>query len=172
MANDLIYPLIDGVRYSWSSIIVNIGADQFLGCKSININEKVEPQKIHGTNQAMIGATAGQYDADGDCEFYQQEADAIVDALNARAANNVKGKGWMNAPLTVQVQYFDDGQPLRTKKLSVRFTSRTQGGSEGGEALTSKFTMFFLAPVIDSGTSGPPVVAVPPINAAAVVSGP
>jgi len=171
MANDLIYPLIDGVRYSWSSIIVNIGADQFLGCKSININEKVEPQKIHGTNQAMIGATAGQYDADGDCEFYQQEADAIVDALNAIARNNVKGKGWMNAPLTVQVQYFDDGQPLRTKKLAVRFTSRTQGGSEGGEALTSKFTMFFLAPVIDTGTSGP-VLAVPPINAAAVVSGP
>lgn len=171
MANDLMYPIINGVRYSWSSIIVNIGADQYLGCKSINFNEKVEPQKIHGTNQAMIGATAGQYDADGDCEFYQQEGDAIVDSLSALSLSNVKGKGWMNAPLTVQVQYFDDGQPLRTKILTVRLTSRTQGGSEGGEALTSKFTMFFLAPIADKGQAGI-VLAVPPINAAAVVSGP
>lgn len=171
MANDLIYPLINGVRYSWSSIITNIGADQYLGCKSINFNEKVSPTTIHGTNQAMIGQTAGQYEADGDCEFYQQEADAIVDALNAIAAGNVKGKGWMNVPLVVQVQYYDDGQPLRTKKLTVRFTARTQGGSEGSDALTSKFTMSFLAPIADKGAAGV-AVAVPPINAAAVVSGP
>ena len=151
----LTYPLIQGNRYSWSSVRVNIGNQQYLGVKSINFNEKVDPQKIHGTGQNIIGATAGMYDADGDIEVYQQEADEIITVL---------GVGWGNKPLTVTVQYEDDGQPSVTKTLIVRFTSRTQGGSESGEAMTSKFTMFFLAPIDNNG-----ITMVPPIQAATLV---
>ncbi len=147
--SDLQYPLINGVRYSWASVKVNIGPVQFLGCKSINFNEKLDPTKIHGTSQNILGATAGQYDADGDAEFYQQEADVIVAAL---------GVGWGNRPLTITVQYQDDGQPTVTKTIITRFTARTQGGSEGAEALTSKFTMFILAPIDDNGITMIPLV--------------
>ncbi len=145
------YPLINGVRYSWASVKVNVNNTQFLGCKSINFSEKVDPQKIHGTGQNIIGATAGMYDADGDAEFYQQEADTIISSL---------GVGWGNRPLTITVQYIDDGQPTVTKTLTVRFVGRTQGGSESAEAMTSKFTMFFLAPVVDNGITMVPPGAV------------
>ncbi len=145
VADPILYPLIDGVRYSWASVKLTIGALQYLGCKSVNVNEKTDPAKIHGTGQNIIGTTAGMYDADGDIEFYQAEADQIVSSL---------GTGWMNKAVKVQVQYADDGQPIRTKVLSVRLTGRTQGGSEGSEASTSKFTMFFLAPVLDNGIAG------------------
>lgn len=149
------YPDINGKRYSWASIKVNIGNQQYLGVKSINFNEKVDPQKIHGTGQNIIGATAGMYDADGDVEVYQAEADDIITAL---------GVGWGNRPLTITVQYEDDGQPTVTKTLIVRLTARTQGGSESGEAMTSKFTMFFLAPIDSNG-----ITMVPPIQAATLV---
>ncbi len=152
------YPQINGVRYSWSSVIVNIGNQQFLGCKSVNFNEGVDPAKIHGTGQNIIGTTAGMYDADGDCEFYQQEADYIVSAL---------GNGWMNRKLIVQVQYADDGQPTTNKILPVRFIKRTQGGSESADALTSKFTLFFTGPIISDGITGVPSVnpsIVPPVT--------
>ncbi len=154
---DLEYPLINGLRYSWSSIAISIkqaggGALTFLGFKSINFNEKVDPAKIHGTNQNILGSTAGMYDADGDFEMYQLESDLLVDAL---------GSGWANKAVTITAQYIDDQQPTRTKILTVRLVARTQGGSEGAEAMTSKFTMFFLAPIEDNG-----VTMVPPISAA------
>ncbi len=151
MANELVYPLINGNRYTWSSIKINVGAQQYEGVKSINFNEKVDRQKIHGTGQNIIGAGAGMYDADGDLEVYQQEADAIVDSL---------GNGWGNKTLTITVQYIDDMQPTRTKILTCSLSGRTQGGSEGNEVLTSKFTLFFLAPISDNGiTMVPPIVA-------------
>ena len=146
---DLVYPEINGLRYSWSSVKVNIGNTQYLGCKSINFNEKVDPAKIHGTNQNIIGATAGMYDADGDAEFYQQEADAIIDAL---------GNGWGNRVLTMTVQYIEDGQPTRTKVLTVRLIARGQGGTESNDALTSKFTLFFMAPILDGSITMVPVI--------------
>lgn len=148
------YPLIDGNRYSWASVKISFGAATFIGVKSINMNEKVDPAKIHGTGQNIIGATAGMYDADGDVEVYQEEADQIISSL---------GTGWGNKRVTIQVQYIDDPQPTRTKKLTVRLTGRTQGGSEGNEAMTSKFTMFFLAPIEDNG-----ITMVNPIQAAAL----
>ncbi len=163
----LIYPLINGVRFSWSSVIVSVGKAQFLGVKSVNFDENVDPATIHGTGQNIIGTTAGMYNATGDIEFYAQEADALVAALNiyavAGAASN-KG-GWMNKPVLINVQYIDDEQPTVSKKLLVRLSGRTQGGSESPEALTSKFKMTFLAPIDDNGIS-----AIPSIDAARFVN--
>jgi hypothetical protein len=158
------YPLINGVRYTWASIVVNIGALQFLGCKSININEKGDATKMRGTTQTILGAGAPQYDADGDCEFYQAEADTIISAL---------GQAWMNQALKITVQYIDDNQPTRTKKLVVRLAGRTQGGTEGPEILTSKFPLFFLAPVEDNGITAVPGVSpfsIPAITRALLIA--
>lgn len=150
------YPMIAGRRYSWASVIVNVGNAQFLGCKSINFNEKVDPQKIHGTGQNIIGSTSGMYDADGDIEFYQAEADLLVAAINTASGN----RGWGNFPIPIQVQYIDDFQPVTTILLTVRLVGRTGGGSESGEALTSKFTMFFLDTIETNGIRMVPPIAV------------
>lgn len=158
------YPLINGVRFTWSSIKVNVGAVQYLGCKSVNINEKGDAAKMHGTTQTILGAGAPMYDADGDMEFYQQEGDVLLQAVAA-----LPGKpGWMNKPLTVTVQYIDEGQPLTTVKMLVRLAGRTVGGSEGTELLTTKFPLFFLAPV-ETTVDGNRVIAVPPPPSSAIV---
>lgn len=151
---DLSFPIINGVRHSWASVIVNIGASQFLGCKSVNYSDGVDPATLHGTGQNILGTTAGPYSATGDIEFYFAEAMLIIQAL---------GNGWTDIPLTVQVQYAAAGLPTQTHKLPVRFTKLDEGGTEGAEGLTGKFTMTFLDSIDRNG-----VKAVRPINAAQV----
>lgn len=154
------FPLINGVRYSWSSVVVSVGPAQFIGVKSVNFNEKLDPATIHGTGQNILGTTAGMYSADGDIEFYQAESDLLVACLQLSAVPvaGVSKGGWGNVPVTVAVQYIDDQQPTTTKTLTVRLVGRTQGGSEGAESLTSKFTMLFLAPVISDGSTMVPLI--------------
>lgn len=156
MADPIPYPMIAWRRYSWASVKVNVGNAQFTGVKSINFNEKIDPQKIHGTGQAIIGSTAGMYDADGDLEMYEAEAIVLIAALTAVNPT----AGWMNVAVPVQVQYIDDFQPTTTIKMTVRLIGATGGGSESGEALTTKFTMFFLDTIEVNG-----IRAVPKINA-------
>ncbi len=154
MADPIPYPMIGGRRYSWASIVVNVGSRQFIGVKSINYSDKLDPTTISGTGQNIIGGTAGKYSAEGDIEFYQEEADALIAAL---------GMGWGNRGIKIQVQYIDDFQPTQTHKLLVRLVGMSNGGSEGSEAFTNKFTMFFQDSIDRNG-----VRLVPPINAAAL----
>ncbi len=153
------YPSINGRRYSWASVKVNVGARQFLGVKSINYTDKLDPTTIHGTGQNIIGTTAGMYSADGDVEFYQEEGEELIHAI---------GNGWGNRALRIQIQFIDDLQPTSTHKLTVRLIGAGNGGSEGSDALTYKFTMHFLdaidrngvrlVPAIQPAALGGPVV--------------
>lgn len=152
----LTYPTVNGVRHSWPSVAVFIGNAQFMGCKSLNYDDGVDPATLHGNTQNIIATTAGQYSATGDIEFYLEEALQIIAAL---------GTPWTGPQLIVQVQYKEDNLPIRTHKLPVRLTKLSEGGSEGAEGLTGKFTMTFVDSVDRDG-----VKAVRPINASIVVS--
>ncbi len=144
------YPMINGRRYSWASVAVAVGTTDIIGFKSINYNDKLDPTKIHGTGQSIIGHTAGMYDADADCEIYTAEADLLIAAL---------GDGWGNVVLPIQVQYFDDEMPTVTDLLSVRLTGRTKGGSESSDALTTKFTLFVVDTILSNGVGMVPPIA-------------
>lgn len=141
------YPMFNGNRYTWASMVINVGAQVFIGCKSFNLDEKFDATKIWGTTQAPIGVGAPRYDADASMEVYQQEGDALLVTL---MQTPVVGRrtGYANVPFDVQFQYIEDNQPTVTVKARVRLAGRGIGGSEGADVLTTRFPLFVMAPVV------------------------
>lgn len=141
------YPLINGHRYSFSSIELKINGTKYIGVKSINYDDGLKPAQLGGTTPLMIGRTRGKYEAKGDVEFYRIEAQAILDELD---------DGFYEVPFDIVVQYSeDDDQPVTTDNLvGVRLESTAASNSDGPDASTLKFGLNIIVPIKWGGKSG------------------
>lgn len=90
------YPLINGVRHSYSSIELRINGSVILGCTEINYTTKLEPSVVRAAGALPIGLTLGNADFDGDFSLLLQEFNDMIIAL---------GPGAMTIPFDIVVAY-------------------------------------------------------------------
>jgi hypothetical protein len=127
------YPLINGLRYDFSSVEITAGARLFNGVKSIKFSQTLEPGKVRGNRSQVIGRTRGPLDADGSLELYRLEFQDLIATL----ALLRPGVGYMEAPFDITVSYAEVGQPVVMDVLQgCRIKKHENNAQEGGDALT------------------------------------
>jgi hypothetical protein len=139
---DFVAPIINGHRYSFSSIDLHANGKLFYGVTKIAYRSSLKPGVIRGTDAEKIGRTPGEAEHTCELEMLQQEFQVLVDSL---------GPGFGLAVFDVQVvfaeqQKFDrDGpEPEGVKVhdiLGCRITDVDFQSSTGVEANTVRLTL-------------------------------
>src|SRR4051812_25063026 len=130
------YPLINGVRYSFSSIELALDGATMIGFKELSYKAALDPGEVRGAAAQLIGRTRGQFSADGALTLYRQEFDELVARL---------GPGFMERSFPIAAMYADEGQPTVCDQLiGCRIKNVDKSSSEGSEALTVKLDLHIM----------------------------
>jgi len=100
MTTPIQYPLINGVRHSFSSIELKIAGLIFVGFKTINYSRTRSRSNVHGKSPDPIGKTRGKNEYKADCELYLAEWNALQAEL---------GPGYGDTFFTITVTYGENG---------------------------------------------------------------
>jgi hypothetical protein len=136
MAIPISYPLINGHRYSYSSIEFGQNGVTIRGISSIDYGDELTPGKIRGTGPNPIGRTRGEYDGDAEIEMYRLEWENFRQSLG----NN--GVGFMETAFQIGCTYGEANQPVVTDTMEgCRVAKVRTGGQEGTDATKVKLTI-------------------------------
>jgi hypothetical protein len=130
------YPLINGVRYDFSSIEVHIAGRTVLGIKEISYSDNLEPGEVYGTHAQQLARTRGQYKAEGSMSLYREEADEFIRSL---------GEGFLEKVFDIAVYYAEGKMPLVTDTIrGCRIKKHDLSPSAGSDALQVKFDLHVM----------------------------
>jgi len=137
------YPLINGVRFDFSSVEIALGPRIFNGVKEITYKHSLSPGMMSGTRAAVNGRTRGKYEPEASITFYKSEYQEFIRAL---------GPNYMLAEWTAVVNYQElPALEIVTDTLvACRLKSAENSHSEGEEALVVKCDLTLLK-VLESG---------------------
>ena len=136
-----IIPDINGIRYDYSSLEINLGPSGLVtGITGINYEYELMPGEARGTAAQLIGRGRGQYKAKGDITLFSWEAQNLITALANLAAGI--NKGFMEWPFDVKVDKGDAGQPVLTDFLrGCRITKGSNAFKNDQNLLVEKFDL-------------------------------
>lgn len=147
-------PLINGRRYSFSSIELNFLAGAFVGrvidVDEINYAEELDFAFRRGTSRLPLGSTAGMWEPQ-ECTLSMGKS-TFTKFIAAIAA--VAGQ-WLGVNFVLTVNYNDEGEPLTTDIITGRWKGHENGHAYGPDALK---VMVKFMPVIPIVTNGVPSV--------------
>ncbi|HWL89420.1 MAG TPA: hypothetical protein VNO21_26630 [Polyangiaceae bacterium] len=127
------YPLINGVRYDFSSIETNIAGLSTLGVAELTYSDNLEPGELFGTHAQRLGRTRGQYKAEGSITLYRAEGDDLIVRL---------GNGFLEVVFDIYAFYAEADQPLVTDSLiGCRIKKPDVSNSAGSDPLKIKFDL-------------------------------
>ena len=123
-------PIINGYRYDWGSVIIDMGAagEVSSGCTAINYEATRERAKARGAGTAKPqGRTRGQIDFQGSITLHKEVFDEIVTKL---------GTNFGTVSLTITVSYSASENRVVTDVLEgVEIDGVTNDHSDGTDAL-------------------------------------
>jgi hypothetical protein len=130
------YPLINGHRYSWTSLEIGLNGVTMRGVSSIDYGDELKPGKMRGTGPNVIGRTRGEYDADVELEMYRLEWENLKSSLGQ------SGTGFGESAFPITVQYAEANQPVVTDTIEgSRVTKVRTGGAEGTDPTKVKLSI-------------------------------
>lgn len=132
----ILYPLINGVRYDWSSVDIKIDGLIYGGVKEISYSNSLEPGKLRGNKAQFIGRTRGEYSAEASITLYRLEYHALIEALWAKG-------GYMEVSFNIFASYSEaPPAPVITDHLlGCRIKKDDFSGSEGGDPQAVKLDL-------------------------------
>lgn len=144
------FPSINGMRYDFSSVEINLDGVKYVGAKDISYNHSLKPSHIRGTSAVKMGRTRGVYDATAKLTMYEDEAVALIRALNAKGA--AFQYGFMEVSFLVTIIRAEFGKtPIVSQLQGCRITDENAEASEGGEALARAFDLDVMKVLTDTG---------------------
>jgi hypothetical protein len=108
MTTPISYPLLNGVRHSFSSIELKINGVIYQGFKSINYNRTRTRGMARGNSPDPLGKTRGENEYKADCELYLAEWNLLQAGL---------GAGYGDVSFTVICSYTENGFDVITDEL-------------------------------------------------------
>lgn len=152
------YPLINGVRHSWSSIEIRVAGQIVLGFTEINYSPTLEPGEVRGAGPRVIAHTLGQGSYEGDFTILLEEFKALTALLGQSGP-------FMTVPFDIIVTYDEEGSGLSTivdTIIGARITKFEAGNSSGStDASTRKCTIKYLGLLVDGVDPLPPQPTIP-----------
>lgn len=128
------YPLVNGVRHSWSSIALEANGLTYGGFTSINYEATLDGVPVRGAGPNVIGHTTGLSSWTADFEILLEEWNALQLTL---------GASFMLTPFSMRVSYSDPGVTTIVDTLDgVRIkTLGAAAQASSGDALVRKATL-------------------------------
>lgn len=146
------YPLINGHRFSFSSLQIQLAAKKTIGFKSISYKSSLKPAIVRGTNAQVVGRTRGVHESSGELVLYQEDwADflAVLSTLSGFTSGLSPGglpPGFMEVSWDAAVGYSET--PVSPVQLNLlkgcRITDIDESHEEGEEALSVKLSLSIL----------------------------
>ena len=139
------YPLINGLRYDWTSISIMInGNRRELGATSLDFDDPLEGNLVFGNHAQSLGSTRGT-----------QSCSASVEMLKAEAEQWVRdmGPGYKEKYFPIVVRFSENGTSSEVRLEGCRIKADPFSGAQGGDALKVKFDLMVLR-VIRDGIQG------------------
>jgi hypothetical protein len=134
------YPLLNGKRYSFTSIEFLFGTIPLIGIKALNYESSLEPGKVRGTNANKIGRTEGEADHTADAEIYLLEWNVFLAAVGP---TGLLAGGFGAVSFPIVVNYAEDvSQPVVTDIIEgCRITKVGISNQSGADPATVKLTL-------------------------------
>ena len=131
------YPLINGNRFDYSSIEINLDGLIYRGVKSIDYSDQLIPGKVKGTSAMAVGRTRGDYEAEASIEVFKEEW-----ALLAAGLASKPPYGLGEVTFGVVVAYADFGAVTVVDTLGAcRIKKPSESHAQGSEGLTVKIDL-------------------------------
>ncbi len=158
MPPPLQYPLINGVKYDWSSISLAIGTLAVpgpIGFKSLRYKWDRKPKMVRGIGHAQpVARTRGPVTFEGDWEMWTADDAALIAALqDLQEPDPDTGTipGLSEWTFDVQVSYRDYGQPLTVDTLVAVNLIGGEASLTDGEDATSKKRPLSMMRILENG---------------------
>lgn len=151
------YPLINGLRFDFSSVTIRIGTQLFNGVKSLKYSQTLEPGIVRGNRSQVIGRTRGTLDSEGSIELYRSEFQDLITALIALPNAGAGALGYMEVPFDITAIYAEVGStPITDVLVGCRIKKHELSGQEGSDAITVACDLHIMS-VLMGGAGGTPV---------------
>ncbi len=143
------YPLINGLKWDWSSAEISInagdgGSQTFIGIKELTWSESLEPGIVRGTSAQKLARTRGEHDAEASLVMWTEDALEFLNAL---------GDGYGEVSFDITASYSGPGTPTKTVRLEgCRITNKEGGGSQGTDPLEVSLDLDVLK-ILEDGLS-------------------
>lgn len=140
-------PLINGRRYSYSSIEISMQSGTAAGIQididEITYSEQLDIAFRRGTSKIPLGSTAGVWEPqEGTISMGKSAFGEFV----ARAL-----PGWMGSNLLIAINYNDEGEGLQTDLITARIVGMENSHSYGPDALHTILKFIPVIPIIHNG---------------------
>lgn len=133
MTTPIAYPLINGVRHSFSSIELKLNGQIFLGFRSINYSRTRSRSFARGNSPDPLGKTRGENEYSADCEVYLAEWNLFQSQL---------GAGYGDVFFQVLVTYTENGfDSIQDVLNGCTMDSTEASNSQGPDPLVRKFNL-------------------------------
>ena len=130
------YPSVNGIRYDWSSVEIDLGGKKYFGIKDISYKHSLEPGEVYGTHAQILGRTRGQYKSEASITLFKEEYSDLLEAL---------GDGYMERSFDIIINYADANQSIVTDKvIGCRIKSADESHAQGTEALVVKLDLHVM----------------------------
>ena len=146
MANQLIYPLINGTGYDFSSIELSLAGQKFAGFKSIDYERTRDQGEGRGNSPDPLFKTKGENKYSGSVELFLAEwnylhKNILIPAAALQGVANT-GEGWGDVLFTVTVQYYNVGMdPITDILIGCNANGPTASQSRGVDPLMRKIDL-------------------------------
>lgn len=154
------YPLIRGVRHSWSSIEFRLAGDITIGVTEINYSEKTDRGYVRGAGAIPLGQTLGNWTYEADVSILESEFDQFMTLLGEQAMT----KFW-----DIVVSYdagigLIDASPLAVIQDTIQACSITEIGAAASsgstDAIVRKLTLM-PSGILWNGVAHGPTIPLP-----------
>jgi hypothetical protein len=130
------FPLVNGFRFSFASIELNIKGKRIPVFKSINYSTDKTPGEVRGNHAQLVGRTRGDLKDTCSLELYEEEFADVLAAL---------GNGFMDQAFDIVVSYAEEGQKTITDKIfGCLFQKIDKSHTQGVDGLIVKCDMHVM----------------------------
>lgn len=138
---------INGRKYDWESITINLPHGELIGVDSIDYSDKVNIERQYGKGSMPIGYGQGNYEAEGKLSLLRDEYEKLLE--------NAKGKSkpfFKMDPFSITVSYANKDEEVKTDTLpSCLFTERSRAAKQGDTSIKVELSFLVLDPIEEDG---------------------
>jgi hypothetical protein len=132
--------LINGKRYSWEDITVQMPHGVLVDIDSIEYSDEKEVEAVYGKGSNPVGYGTGNYSATGKATLLREEHDKFVEYAKRRGKSLYK-----LPPFVITVSYANEDQPTSTDVLKgCKITKVSHSGSQGDKATKVEYEFIIL----------------------------
>ncbi len=134
----LAYPQINGNRYSFSSIEMDLLGLTFKGFTAISYTQALEPGEIRGNSPQLLGLTMGELKVSGNIDLFEEEDALLIQTM---------GDGFLTQTFPITVTFADIQADTRSDVIvGARFKGGARSFQKGTDGLVIKrdFIGFYI----------------------------